>query len=246
MGTGDMEATIPSSLAEDWLVRTLRRAISDLSNDELDYDTLDSLRVSLELVFRELEVRVVTCTNARSYQEAAECVRRALLIVTRFVDVLWQQGPCTGYAPTLSLPDGGVGRPRYNVGYNQLTFLLENRFTIPQVSEMMGVSVRTIRRRMDQYGLSVHQMYTVISDTDLCHRVSVIQQLHPNCGNRQMHGILLSQGIRVTQERLRECQRSIDPEGSSLRRLQLIRRRVYRVAAPLSLWHIDSNHKLIR
>ena len=44
----------------DWLIQTLRRAIDDLSNPALDFDVVDSLRVSLDLVHRELEVRVAT------------------------------------------------------------------------------------------------------------------------------------------------------------------------------------------
>jgi hypothetical protein len=40
----------------------------------------------------------------------------------------------------------------------------------------------------------------------------------------------------------------VDPEGILLRALEMntIRRRQYSVAGPLSLWHIDGNHKLIR
>lgn len=40
--------------------------------------------------------------------------------------------------------------------------------------------------------------------------------------------------------------RRVDPEGTIARRLSTINRRVYSVPAPLSLWHIDGNHKLIR
>ena len=45
---------------------------------------------------------------------------------------------------------------------------------------------------------------------------------------------------------MRESQRRVDPEGSMLRRLCAIQRRVYKVAAPRSLYHMDGNHKLIR
>ena len=55
---------------------------------------------------------------------------------------------------------------------------------------------------------------------------------------------IISTTIRI-QHRIREAQR-IDPEGSVLRCLNALQRRVYKVAAPLSLWHIDGNHKLIR
>ncbi len=38
----------------------------------------------------------------------------------------------------------------------------------------------------------------------------------------------------------------IDPEGAAYRAMShRLQRRVYRVAGPNSLWHIDGNHKLI-
>ena len=42
--------------------------------------------------------------------------------------------------------------------------------------------------------------------------------------------------------------RRVNPDGVLLRALELraVRRRRYQVRGPLSLWHIDGNHKLIR
>lgn len=42
--------------------------------------------------------------------------------------------------------------------------------------------------------------------------------------------------------------RRVNPEGVLLRALTIntITRRKYRVYAPLALWHVDGNHKLIR
>ena len=38
----------------------------------------------------------------------------------------------------------------------------------------------------------------------------------------------------------------VDPENTAIRRSVTIRRRVYHVDGPNSLWHVDGNHKLIR
>ena len=108
---------------------------------------------------------------------------------------------------------------------------------------MLNVSISTVRRRMSEYGLSVSATYASLSDDSL---VADIQHHFPMCGNRQMQGQLLARGFRVQQHRVRDSQRRVDPEGSVLRRLNALHRRVYKVAAPLSLWHIDGNHKLIR
>ena len=38
----------------------------------------------------------------------------------------------------------------------------------------------------------------------------------------------------------------VDPTNTAIRRSKAIRRRVYHVEGPNSLWHVDGNHKLIR
>lgn len=138
------------------------------------------------------------------------------------------------------------GRPRFCIPYTQLVHLLGYRFTVPQIACMIGVSVRTIRRRMSEFGLSIRSVYSSISDAELDAVVGEIQHQFPTCGNRQMRGHLNARGIVVQQHRVREAQRRVDPDGSVLRRLVTINRRRYHVNGPLALWHIDGNHKLIR
>ena len=114
------------------------------------------------------------------------------------------------------------------------------------MAEMIGVSLRTIHRRKSEYGLSITSQYATLTDDELDHLVICIQDQFPTCGNRQMYGHLLSQGHRVQQRRIRECQCRTCPEGTMMRRLGCLRRREYKVAAPCSLYHIDGNHKLVR
>ena len=139
-----------------------------------------------------------------------------------------------------------VGRPCFQIPFDQLTYLIQNGFTVPQISEIVGVSVRTIRRRMSEYGLSISAQYSVLTDFELDSIVSDIQSQFPMCGNRQMQGHLLSRGYRVQQTRVREAQRRIDPQGAIIRRLHALNRREYSVPSPRSLYHIDGHHKLIR
>ena len=80
-------------------------------------------------------------------------------------------------------------------------------FSVPQISEMLGVSVRTIRRRMTEFGLSITAQYSVLADDELDQLVHGIQQQFPMCGNKQMLGHLLSRGVRVQQHGVRESQR---------------------------------------
>ncbi|XP_015760808.1 PREDICTED: uncharacterized protein LOC107339964 [Acropora digitifera] len=51
---------------------------------------------------------------------------------------------------------------------------------------------------------------------------------------------------RVSEEMVRSGLQRINPDGVALRWLQISPRRSYGVPGPLSLWHIDGNHKLIR
>ena len=87
-----------------------------------------------------------------------------------------------------------IGRPKFCIGLEQLSMLLEHRFSVPQIAEMLGVSISTIRRRMTEYGLSVAASYSSLSD-DLDALTKEIQQIFPISGNRQMMGQLLARGV---------------------------------------------------
>ena len=145
-----------------------------------------------------------------------------------------------------SLTVRGRGRPRLIVTREQLESLIEATFTTPQIAHMLGVSVSTLRRRMDLYNLCIRATYAAISDHELDQLISEISRLFPMCGSKQMAGHLLARGFRIQQSRIREAQRRVDPEGVVMRQLTVTRRRQYSEPAPLSLYHIDGNHKLIR
>ena len=90
--------------------------------------------------------------------------------------------------------------------------------------------------------------YARLSDAELDAKVKDIIADFPNIGCTRMSGLLLGRGLHVQQCRIRGCMRRVNPEGVLLRALalRLIQRRSYYVQGPLSLCHIDGNHKLIR
>lgn len=51
--------------------------------------------------------------------------------------------------------------------FSKLTFLIENRFTAPQIAQIIGVSLSTIRRRMAKYRLSLTAEYATLTDEEL-------------------------------------------------------------------------------
>ena len=206
----------------------------DLSGEEL--------LLQLEIAYRE----IVACQlygelnsqQEQSVQYLAQAMNLVSEEVTRALPRQYQ---------TYSLCSGGRGRPRFDIPRYQITSLLEIRFTVPSVALILGVLIRTVRRRMSDYNLAaVKVYYSDITDEQLDKIVEEIQMQFPTCGNKQMVGHLQSRGVRVTQLRIRESQRRVDPEGSVMRRLKTINRRQYHVSGPGALLHIDGHHKLIR
>ena len=208
----------------------------------LSVDVIDSCELTLELVYREFVTMDTINRLSEDVRAAARCVRGALHILSELKDVSDIVLPNT--PPVAQPQQGGVGRPRFVISGQQLRYLADNHFTVPQISQL--VSSRTIERRLSAYGISIRSTYANITDAEHHRLVADIQREHPFCGNQQMRGHLLSRGFRIQQHRIREAQRAFDPAGSIMRRLSTINRRAYSVAAPRSLWHIDGNHKLIR
>jgi hypothetical protein len=152
---------------------------------------------------------------------------------------------------SLSCPQlfsGAPGRPKYEIKEDILRFLFDKRFTVKNAATLLGVSKRTIERRMNEFGLQISNCYSDISNSDLESIVRNLTDEFPNVGYKRMSGLLLARGLRIQQERIRETMRRVDPQGTLFRALSLraVHRRRYHVPSAQSLWHVDGNHKLIR
>ena len=51
--------------------------------------------------------------------------------------------------------NGHRGKPSYYIDENQVTFLLARGFKVAEIASMLGVSKRTLERRMQSIGISV-------------------------------------------------------------------------------------------
>ena len=80
---------------------------------------------------------------------------------------------------------GHVGRPRFGVSKAQLDYLLQNDFTGKQTSEMLSISLSTVRRRMRDFNLSVRDLYSSFSEEELDNALHSILRDFPNCGYRR-------------------------------------------------------------
>ena len=99
-------------------------------------------------------------------------------------------------------------------------------------------------RRLSEAGISPDD-HTPLSDEQLDHIIHSIKHYHPNEGEGLMRGHLLSQGIRVSRQALRDAIHHVDHGNTVARRRSVVRRHVYSVAHPNYLWHVDGHHKLI-
>lgn len=202
----------------------------------LPVETLDALVFELERTYRELVAYEIMAGDLVTPQltEAIDSVRIALRIMRNQAENLETH------------LEGVRGRPRLVIPCETLQLLVEHNFTVPQMAHMLGVSPSTIHRRMTLYGLSIGATYSSLNDQELDDIVAGISHNYPMCGCKQMAGHLLAGGVRMQQSRIRESLRRVDPRGIIVRRLTVTRRRTYSVPGPLSLYHIDGNHKLIK
>ena len=87
----------------------------------------------------------------------------------------------------------------------QLKFYIEHNLTIRQISKIFGCSRRTVKWRMQHYGIPrIREIYSCISDTDLKETVTFIVYNNPNLGERLIDGILRSSRLTVHQQCLRD------------------------------------------
>ena len=68
--------------------------------------------------------------------------------------------------------------------------VVDCRFSVPLVSNVLCVSVRTVRQRMSEYGICVWARYSSITDQQLDVIASDVQHEFPVGGYRQMLGHL--------------------------------------------------------
>ena len=108
---------------------------------------------------------------------------------------------------------GNSGRPRFDIAYEQLDFLVERRFTVKQMAMLLGVSERTIERRMQEFSISIRASYSNITQDELDSVVRETLSVLPNTGYKRMTGYLLARGLRMQQHKVRDSMRRVDPQG---------------------------------
>lgn len=80
----------------------------------------------------------------------------------------------------------------------------ERGFSVTDIAQILGLSVRTKERRLQEFGISARQFFTVIDDESLDSAVEGILRNFPWYSYRRMTGDLFSNGVRVQQVRISE------------------------------------------
>ncbi len=130
--------------------------------EKIPEDTLDSFIMSVELVYRELIVLDAT-DQLNSEQQVETDIIRSSLSTFRSLRDLRHMEEYYSISQVQSLRTRFIGRPRFQIPREQLSL---NRFSVPQITDMLGVSIRTIRRTMDEYVLSTRVVYLSMNWTN--------------------------------------------------------------------------------
>lgn len=90
--------------------------------------------------------------------------------------------------------------------------------------------------------------YTSKNEDQLREDIAKLNKEFPRSGYREMRALLQTSNppIVVQREKVRLILREVDPVGTLNRLSTAVKRRTYSVSTPNILWHLDTNHKLIR
>ena len=218
-----------------------------IDEDCLSIERLDSIATSAERLLRAFVMML--SRDSTSMMEG--CVR-AMQGVVRTLNTILSNIEDTrgaepyGYYLPLSF-SGGRGSPKLCITAGVLNYFISHGFSASAIAMLLHVSLSTVCQRMTDYGITIRNQYSTLSDTELDRVLTVVQHSNPNCGYRLMQGYLERLGHRVQQYRIRESMARNDPIGIVISRwCSTVQRRQYSVGSPNQLWHIDGNHCLIR
>ena len=125
------------------------------------------------------------------------------------------------------------GRPSIKIDEEQVHGLKGLNFS--WIAKMLGISARTLRRKRSTFQ-TVCPTYIELTDDELGLLITEIVSNHPNAGQRVIIGHLVSKGYRVARWKIRRCLAEVDPGRVDRMKKRRIRRRVYSVPSPNSLW----------
>ena len=129
----------------------------------------------------------------------------------------------------------GLCTPRTAVGTNKFVItkilienLMDDGFSVKEMSNILYVSERTVLRRMVQYGLKIRD-FSNISDDQLGSHVLVLTNDYPFCGESILRELLKGREIIIQRYQFRDSMHHVSEAGIQSRRKGRLKRRVYNV-----------------
>ena len=222
------------------LVNEVNRLLCTAENDE---DLVEYCIATLENILTNC-VNLFGIIEEQQYNCIIDAVQTFLFILTS--RIRGDEGR-TSSAYRAPVHGFAAGRPRYNITFDQLCFLVGENFNTRRIANCLGVSVSTVLRRLRDNDISLHRSYSAISDTDLDQRIRNIRSHFPRIGCRQMRAMLeADHGLRIKRCRVGMAMRRVDPAGAAIRWSEVHARRWYNVYGANALWHLDTHHSLVR
>ena len=99
---------------------------------------------------------------------------------------------------------GKRGRPRFQIYFDQLRFLLILNFSVTDIAKIFAVSLRTVHRKMSGCLLSVSNSYSTLTGQELNAILRDILIDFPKTGYRRILGHLNASGMRVQEKPVEE------------------------------------------
>uniref|UniRef100_A0A672ZBE4 Integrase catalytic domain-containing protein n=1 Tax=Sphaeramia orbicularis TaxID=375764 RepID=A0A672ZBE4_9TELE len=229
------KANIPSSSDQSGVASNaaISRITDVLNQPHLNLDYLQYI------VNQEAFILTAASSTLNIPAEIVECL---LSLQSKIHTAVSQESPCA------FIRAGERGRPKFIFSEELLSRLIDLPLPVSCIANLLSVSQSTIFRRMRELGLSTRSTYSSLTDSELDDAVQSIKSRIPNAGYRMVKGCLQADGHRVQWDRIKESMHRVDAPGvlERMARLGCVVRRTYFVQGPLSLVHVDTNHKLIR
>ena len=149
-------------------------------------DSRDPMFMDMICMHVEILIQMLECLHVSEW--LIDLFRHALVLLQDIYEK--EDSPVITVPVSCQQGDGRLGWPRLVVSQEQLEKLLEMQFDCPTIAKLLGVSLSTIRRRMNDYGLSVKSYYSTLSDQDLDQLVLQLKCDYPSSGYRVIDGIL--------------------------------------------------------
>lgn len=140
--------------------------------------------------------------------------------------------------------EGRRGRPRKWIDPNWLIEAVDprRRLTKQTLASCLGVDKKTLKRIMEEFGLSID--YSRVTEQRLHELAGQFKIMRPSQGYRMFEAWLFAMGICLPIHQIRKA---MDPVDRALRKPgQRKGRGAYEVEGSNTLWHLDGHHKLIR